>query len=57
MIMCGDFQQVLPVIPRASKAQTVEACLNKSYIWDHNVEVITLHQNMRVQQMMQDGNV
>jgi hypothetical protein len=56
VVMGGDFRQVLPVIPRASRAQIVEACLNRSYIWDH-VQVITLHQNMRVQQMMQDGNV
>ena len=56
VVMGGDFRQVLPVIPRASRAQIVEACLNKSYIWD-DVEVITLHQNMRVQQMMQDGDV
>jgi hypothetical protein len=56
VVMGGDFRQVLRVIPRASRTQIVEACLNRSYIWNH-VQVLTLHQNMRVQQMMQDGNV
>jgi len=55
VVMGGDFRQVLPVIPRASRAQIVEASLNRSYIWNH-VQVITLHQNMRVQQMIQYGD-
>jgi len=56
MIMGGDFRQVLFVIPRASRAQIVHASLNRSYIWDH-VQGITLHQNMRVEQMLRNGNV
>lgn len=51
----GDFWQVLPAIPRASRSQIVETPLNRSTIWNH-VKVITLHQNMRVQQIMQDVN-
>jgi hypothetical protein len=56
VVMGGDFRQVLPVIPRASRAQVVEASLNRSTIWS-DVCVITLHQNMRVQQMLQEGNL
>ena len=55
VIMGGDFRQVLPVIPRAGRTQVVEASLNRSFLWSH-VCVLTLHQNMRVQRMIQDGD-
>ncbi|XP_074365252.1 uncharacterized protein LOC141706381 [Apium graveolens] len=35
IIFGGDFQQILPVIPKASRAQVVSASLNSSKIWDH----------------------
>ena len=56
MVMGGDFRQVLPVIPRADRAQVVDASINRSLFWKF-VHVITLHQNMRVQTMVQDGDI
>ncbi|KAF8805153.1 DUF889-domain-containing protein, partial [Phlegmacium glaucopus] len=35
MIFGGDFQQILPVIPKGSRADIVDACLQKSYLWNH----------------------
>ena len=41
----GDFRQTVPVVPRGSRAQIVNASLHKSRIWRH-VEVLHLTQNM-----------
>ncbi|XP_074323911.1 uncharacterized protein LOC141660823 [Apium graveolens] len=35
IVFGGDFRQILPVIPKASRAQVVSASLNSSKIWDH----------------------
>jgi ATP-dependent DNA helicase PIF1 len=43
----GDFQQILPVIPGASRGQTVGACLQHSMLW-RSITVIQLYQNMRL---------
>lgn len=47
----GDFRQVLPVIPNATRGQTVAQCLNHSPLWSH-VQVLKLTMNMRVQQAL-----
>jgi len=47
MLLCGDFRQILPVIPRGARGNIVDACLKKSYLWD-SVTVKHLHTNMRV---------
>src|SRR3954469_22330698 len=44
----GDFRQVLPVIPRASRAEVVSASLSRSYLWQH-MKVMKLSINMRLQ--------
>jgi hypothetical protein len=44
--MGGDFRQVLPVIPRGTKAQTISACIIKSQLWA-DTKVLRLRQNMR----------
>ena len=54
--MGGDFPQILPVITHGNRAQIVQATLNRSYLWKH-VQVKTLHQNMRVQLLMDQGNI
>jgi PIF1-like helicase len=46
-VLGGDFQQILPVIVRASKGQTVGACLQRSPVWT-STTVLHLHQNMRL---------
>ena len=48
MIFGGDFQQILPVIVNGSRAETVNACLAKSYLWP-GMEILMLQQNMRLQ--------
>ena len=33
MILGGDFQQILPIIPQGSQADIVNACLRMSHLW------------------------
>ncbi|UYV66363.1 hypothetical protein LAZ67_4001469, partial [Cordylochernes scorpioides] len=47
ILLAGDFRQILPVIPRATPADELNACLKKSALWRH-VKKITLSTNMRV---------
>jgi hypothetical protein len=46
-IYSGDWRQTLPIIPGASEAQVVNACLKNSYLWK-DVTVSHLTENMRV---------
>ena len=46
MLFGGDFRQVLPVVPRGTRAQITDATLLRSYIWG-SVRRIRLTQNMR----------
>ncbi|KAI8537401.1 hypothetical protein RHMOL_Rhmol09G0020900 [Rhododendron molle] len=46
MVLGGDFRQVLPVVPKGTKAETINASIAKSPLW-RNVQVIRLMQNMR----------
>ncbi|XP_028086980.1 uncharacterized protein LOC114287736 [Camellia sinensis] len=46
-VLGGDFRQILPVVPRGRREQTVEASLPKSTIWKH-CQVLHLTRNMRV---------
>jgi hypothetical protein len=43
----GDFKQILPVIIKGGRAQTVGASVRRSRLWGHFV-VLHLHQNMRL---------
>ena len=47
MLLVGDFRQTLPVVPRGSRAQIVNASLRRSKLW-RDVEVCHLTQNMRL---------
>nr|XP_043630002.1 ATP-dependent DNA helicase PIF1-like [Erigeron canadensis] len=47
VVFGGDFRQVLPVIPGASRNEVVNASLNSSYIWD-SCQVLRLTTNMRL---------
>ena len=44
--MIGDFRQTLPVIPRGTPADEIDACLKSSYLWKH-ASVLKLTTNMR----------
>lgn len=48
MVLGGDFQQTLPVIPKAPPEEIVRACITKSRLWQH-FEVLHLTQNMRLE--------
>ena len=45
MLFGGDFRQVLPVVPRGTRAQITDATLRRSYIWNSLCRV-RLTQNM-----------
>ncbi|GFU81731.1 ATP-dependent DNA helicase [Trichonephila clavipes] len=47
VLLFGDFRHTLPVIPRSTFAQDINACLKQSFIWQ-NVETLRLTINMRV---------
>ncbi|GFU47737.1 ATP-dependent DNA helicase [Trichonephila clavipes] len=48
LLLSGDFQQTLPVIPRSTFADEINACLKQSFLW-RSVETLGLTINMRVQ--------
>jgi hypothetical protein len=35
LVFGGDFRQVLPVVPRGTRAQIMDATLLRSYIWKY----------------------
>nr|XP_043633037.1 uncharacterized protein LOC122604207 [Erigeron canadensis] len=43
----GDFRQILPVIPKGTGSDIVNASLNSSYLWNH-CRVLKLTVNMRL---------
>jgi hypothetical protein len=45
IVFGGDFQQILPVIEKGSRAEIVGACIQRSHIWP-SLQVLHLHQNM-----------
>ena len=47
LLLAGDFRQCLPVVPGATRAQTVSHCINQSHLWQH-FRVLHLTENMRV---------
>ncbi|KAF7826899.1 ATP-dependent DNA helicase PIF1-like [Senna tora] len=48
VVFGGDFRQILPVIPKGSRQDIVNATLNSSHLWSH-CKVLTLTKNMRLQ--------
>ncbi|KAL4084364.1 hypothetical protein QTP88_028187 [Uroleucon formosanum] len=48
VLLTGDFRQILPVIPRGSRADEVKAYIKASYLW-LLIEQLSLNKNMRVQ--------
>ena len=56
MVLSGDFRQVLPVVKRAGRAQIVQACINRSYLWKY-VEVHSLKINERIKRRATNNNL
>jgi ATP-dependent DNA helicase PIF1 len=48
MVFGGDFRQVLPMVPRGTRAHVTDVSLQRSYLWD-NIRKIRLTRNMRAQ--------
>lgn len=48
VLLAGDFRQTLPVIPRSTAADEVNACLKSSYLWRY-IKILRLTTNVRVQ--------
>lgn len=46
LILGGDFRQVLPVIPKGTKAELLDACIVNSSLWRY-IKILHLTQNMR----------
>jgi hypothetical protein len=46
-VLCGDFQQILPIIPKGSRTDIIRATLKESYLWKH-VKCLKLNENMRL---------
>lgn len=47
IVFGGDFWQILPVIPKASRSEVVTASLNQSRLWEY-CKVFVLRTNMRL---------
>ncbi|GBP75981.1 ATP-dependent DNA helicase pif1 [Eumeta japonica] len=48
LLLAGDFRQTLPVIPRSTPADELNACLKSSILWKY-VKTFKLSMNMRVE--------
>jgi ATP-dependent DNA helicase PIF1 len=55
VVMGGDFRQILPMVPRGTRGQIVDASLKRSVVLWHRVKVHQLHENMRVQRLLAQG--
>ena len=53
ILLSGDFRQTLPVVPRETKADELNASLIASSLWRH-IKVLRLKRNMRVELMGND---
>ncbi|XP_028793347.1 uncharacterized protein LOC114749047 [Neltuma alba] len=47
IVMGGDFRQILPVIPKGSRADVINSCINFSHLWCH-CKLFQLTKNMRL---------
>ncbi|KAG2203527.1 hypothetical protein INT46_011432 [Mucor plumbeus] len=56
LVFGDDFRQILPVVPKGSRSQIVNQCINRSYLWSH-VQILRLRTNMRVQQALVSNNL
>ena len=51
VLLCGDFRQILPIIPRGNRARIVQSSLKNSPLWKF-VQIIPLTVNMRIQALI-----
>lgn len=55
VMFSGDFNQTLPIVPKGSREDIVNATIQKSPLWE-SIEVLYLHQNMRVERGNADAH-
>ncbi|KAG5088981.1 hypothetical protein GYH30_001400 [Glycine max] len=55
IVFCGDFRQILPVVPRGCWSDIVHASINASYILDH-CQILKLTKNMCLQTNVANTN-
>ena len=55
IVMCGDFSQLLPVVPKGSRPQIVMASIRESYIWQH-IQIFHLRINIRTRDVSAQKN-
>ncbi|GMF44720.1 unnamed protein product [Phytophthora fragariaefolia] len=53
-VLSGDFRQILPVVVRGTPAETIDACLKSSTLWEH-FKPLHLTENMRVRSAGNDS--
>ena len=54
ILLAEDFRQTLPIIPRSTPADEMNACLKNSNLWAH-VKTLKLTTNMRVRLQNDDS--
>uniref|UniRef100_A0A0R0L7T8 ATP-dependent DNA helicase n=1 Tax=Glycine max TaxID=3847 RepID=A0A0R0L7T8_SOYBN len=55
IVFCGDFSQILPVVPRGNRFDIIHASLNASYIWDH-CQILKLTKKLHLQTNVVDSS-
>jgi len=55
VVLRGDFRQILPVVPKGSRHDIVNAAIKSSYLWNH-CEILKLTVNMRLQMGFSESN-
>ncbi|GKA30053.1 putative helicase [Tanacetum coccineum] len=56
VLLGGDFRQILPVIPKAKRPEIVQACINRSHLWD-SCNIFKLTRSMRVNEYGANGQI
>ncbi|KAH0778727.1 hypothetical protein KY290_005154 [Solanum tuberosum] len=56
VVLGGDFRQILPVIPKGTRQDIVNATANSSYLWPQ-CQLLTLTKNMRLQSNANDTHL
>ena len=46
IILCGDFRQILHVVPNGKKENIIDVIINNSYLWPY-FRILTLTENRK----------
>ena len=52
----GDFAQILPVVKKGTRASTVSASFQSSYLWQ-NMKLLRVTENMRIRKGLKTSNL